>query len=315
MQIHEITKRRLREGFVSDLKSVGSALKPSRSMGAGFVQGLTGADFPRQTSQDPATVGKETRKLAKQLAQKWEQQIKTQKKPAPAAQAKPSATTQAQPVAPAARSPAEIADMKAKGFDPATGQKITPGTTPSAASTQPIMLGGKRLDPKNPNDAKVLAAMQAQGKLQEAPQEYTTPGGVIVPGGTTTDPKSLGTIDFEQWADQQLTTQVSGTGQSIDLDAVKKDPVVKAELDKVIPQIKKDPANIAAVEMYFLKAMEGMQRMAAQARQNAGIEPASTAPSTNPLSKIINDQQLTAIKNLVQNPQTTAAIKQALGIK
>jgi hypothetical protein len=302
MQIHEITKRPLREGLLGNV-------------GRGFIQGLTGADFTRQTSLDPATVEKETRKLARQLAQKWEQQIKTQKKPAAAARANPSATTQAQPVTPATRSPAEIADMKAKGFDPATGQKITPGTTPSAASTQPIMLGGKRLDPKNPNDAKVLAAMQAQGKLQEAPQEYTTPGGVIIPGGTTTDPKSLGTIDFEQWADQQLTTQVSGTGQPIDLDAVKKDPVVKAELDKVIPQIKKDPANIAAVEMYFLTAMKGMQRMATQARQSAGIDPAATAPSTNPLSKIINDQQLTAIKNLVQNPQTTTAIKQALGIK
>jgi hypothetical protein len=302
MQIHEITKRPLREGLLGNV-------------GRGFIQGLTGADFTRQTSLDPATVEKETRKLARQLAQKWEQQIKTQKKPATAARAKPSATTQAQPVTPATRSPAEIADMKAKGFDPATGQKITPGTTPSVASTQPIMLGGKRLDPKNPNDAKVLAAMQAQGKLQEAPQEYTTPGGVIIPGGTTTDPKSLGTIDFEQWADQQLTTQVSGTGQPIDLDAVKKDPVVKAELDKVIPQIKKDPANIAAVEMYFLTAMQGMQRMATQARQSAGINPNATGTSTNPLGKIINDQQLTAIKNLVQNPQTTTAIKQALGIK
>jgi hypothetical protein len=302
MQIHEITKRSLREGVLSNIAS-------------GFVQGLSGADFPRQTSQDPATVEKETRKLARKFAQQWEKQIKTQKKPAPAAQAKPSATTQAQPVTPATRSPAETADMKAKGFDPVTGQKITPGTTPSAGGTQPIMLGGKRLDPKNPNDAKVLAAMQAQGKLEEAPQEYTTPSGVIVPGGTTTDPKSLGTVDFEQWADQQLTTQVSGTGQPIDLDTVKKDPAVKVELDKVLPQIKKDPANIAAVEEYFLTAMKGMQRMAAQARQSAGIGINATAPSTNPLSKIINDQQLTAIKNLVQNPQSATAIKQALGIK
>jgi hypothetical protein len=303
MQIHEITKRPLREGFLGNVAS-------------GFVQGLTGVDFPRQTSLDrAATEEKETRKLARQLAQKWEKHIQTQKKPAPAAQAKPSATTQAQPVTPATRSPAEIADMKAKGFDPATGQRITPGTTPSAVGTQPIMLGGKRLDPKNPNDAKVLAAMQAQGKLQEAPQEYTTTGGIVVPGGTQTDPKSLGTVDFEQWADQQLTTQVSGTGQKIDLDAVKKDPAFKAELDKVLPQIKKDPTNIAAVEMYFLQAMKGMQEIAAQARQSAGIDPNAPAPSTNPLSKIINNQQLTAIKNLVQNPQTAAVIKQALGIK
>jgi hypothetical protein len=121
----------------------------------------------------------------------------------------------------------------------------------------------------------------------------------------------LGIVDFEQWADQQLTTQVSGTGQHIDLDAVKKDPAVKAKLDKVIPQIKKDPTNIAAVEEYFLLAMKGMQRMAEQARKSAGINSNATASSTNPLSKIINDQQLNAIKNLMQNPQTTAATKQA----
>jgi hypothetical protein len=35
MQIHEITKRPLREGFLGNV-------------GRGFVQGLTGADFPRQ---------------------------------------------------------------------------------------------------------------------------------------------------------------------------------------------------------------------------------------------------------------------------
>jgi hypothetical protein len=151
--------------------------------------------------------------------------------------------------------------------------------------------------------------------IKEAPGEYTTPGGIIVPGSTTTDTKSSGTVDFEQWADQKLTTQVSGTKQPIDLDAVKKDPAVKTELDKVLPQIKKDPANIAAVEQYFLTAMQGMQRMAAQARQSAGIDPNATVAGTNPLSKIINDQQLGAIKNLAQNPQTAAVIKQTLGIK
>jgi hypothetical protein len=308
MQIHEITKRRLREGALGNIAS-------------GFMQGLAGVDFPRQPTQ--STLDKDTREQARKFAQQWEKHIKTQKKsyPATPSQSKTSTTTQSQPNASVPRSPAEIADMKAKGFDPATGQRITPATTPVGTQpimlggTQPIMLGGKRLDPKNPNDAKVLSAMQAQGKLQEAPEEYTTPGGVIVPGGTATDPKSLGMIDFEKWADQLLTTKVSGTGQHIDLDAVKRNPAIKAELDKVLPQIKQDPGNIAAVEMYFLTAMKGMQLMATQARQNAGVKSNAPAVSTNPLSKIINDQQLTAIKNLVQNPQMASTIKQALGIK
>jgi hypothetical protein len=122
--------------------------------------------------------------------------------------------------------------------------------------------------------------LQAYGKpkggiqdIDEAPQEYTTPGGIVVPGGTQTDPKSLGMIDFERWADQQLTTKISGTGQQIDLDAVKKDTAVKAELDKVLPQIKKDPTNLAAVEQYFLIAMQAMQEMAnmVKQKQSAGI--------------------------------------------
>lgn len=322
MQIHEITKPNLAEGAFSNIAK-------------GFVQGITGVDFPRQQGTNPAALAKATRKRARELAQQWSQQIKTQKKSQTVAstQSKTAGTAVTQLGAPAARSPEEIADMKARGFDPATGQRITPGTTPAASptttattstaaptvkpkygtvATGPITLGGKRLDPKNPNDAKVLAAMRAQGKLQEATDEYTTSGGIVVPGGTKTDLKSAGTVDFESWADQQLTTQVSGTKQPIDLDAVKKDPAVKAELDKVLPQIKKDPTNLAAVEMYFLTAMKGMQRMAAQARQNAGL--GSKASDADPLSKIVNAQQLQALKNLAQNPQMATALKKTLGL-
>jgi hypothetical protein len=121
--------------------------------------------------------------------------------------------------------------------------------------------------------------LQAYGKprggiqdIDEAPQEYTTPGGIVVPGGTRTDPGSLGTVDFEQWADQQLTTQITGTGQKIDLDTVKKDPAVKAELDKLLPQIKQDPTSTAAVEQYFLIAMNGMQQIANAVKQKNTLE-------------------------------------------
>jgi len=71
------------------------------------------------------------------------------------------------------------------GFDTATGKPLpkpgtgarmgtapsTPGgagaTAPATPTDEPIYLGGKKLDPKNPNDAKVLATMKAQGKLNE----------------------------------------------------------------------------------------------------------------------------------------------------
>lgn len=48
MQIHEITKNSVTEGFIGDLKKIGSALgsKSARSnIGKGFLQGVAGADL------------------------------------------------------------------------------------------------------------------------------------------------------------------------------------------------------------------------------------------------------------------------------
>jgi hypothetical protein len=49
--------------------------------------------------------------------------------------------------------------------EPAPGGAAT--TAPATPADEPIFLGGKKLDPKNPNDAKVLATMKSQGKLNE----------------------------------------------------------------------------------------------------------------------------------------------------
>ena len=325
MQIREITEHSLREGFIGDLKNVGSALMPSRSMGAGFVQGLTGADFSRQPKD--ANLERATAGRAKELAQQWAQHIKTQQTPqlATAPVNEPAAT--AQPVQPTitrdqisqwiSRNSQDPAALKA-ALD-AINAQAEPGATnsnwrqdalksagvkfPQSESKQrsksktsnknsnwrqdALKSVGAAFDPPPvprpaPGQMPASVAASKQGKLMlqaygkprggiqdidEAPQEYTTPGGIVVPGGTRTDPKPVAMVDFERWADQQLTTQISGTGQKIDLDAVKKDPAIKVELDKVLPQIKKDPNNLAAVEQYFLTAMKGMQRMADAVKQ------------------------------------------------
>jgi hypothetical protein len=257
MRIHEIVK----EGFIGDLKKVGSAVGSKSALsniGKGFVQGLTGAELPRQPAQGPslASLERATADQARKLAQQWKKQIRTQRKPQPA-QANPGATN----------SNWRQDALKSSGaaFGQAPAARPAPGQMPASVASS---AQGQRM-------------MQAYGKprggvqgIKEAPAEYTTASGIVIPAGTTTDPKSLGIVDFEQWADQQLTTQISGTGQQIDLDAVKKDPEVKAELDKVLPQIKKDPNNLAAVEMYFFTAMKGMQRMAnvVKQKQASGIK-------------------------------------------
>jgi hypothetical protein len=175
------------------------------------------------------------------LAQQWKKHIKSQPKPKPA-QANTSATS----------SNWRQDALKSAGaaFGQAPAARSAPGQMPASVASS---AQGQRM-------------MQAYGKprggiqgIKEAPAEYTTPGGVIVPG--------VPTVDFERWADQQLTTQISGTQQKIDLDTVKKDPAVKAELDKVLPQIKRDPTNLAAVEMYFFTAMKAMQQMANAVKQ------------------------------------------------
>lgn len=296
MQIHEITRSHIQEGIVGDIKKIGSALAGKGALGnigRGFVQGATGTYWNRSSNLDPEVLDQQTRKRARQLAQQWEKKIKSQPKP----RAQASATNQDW------RQDALKSTGAAFGQAPATpATRPAPGQMPAsvAASAQ-----GQKM---------MQAYGQPRGGIQgvkEAPEEYTTPSGIVVPGGTKTDPSSLGMVDFEQWADQQLTTQISGTQQTIDLDAIKKDPAIKAELDKVLPQIKKDPNSIAAVEQYFIIAMKAMQKAAETVREKE--QPAPEA--TNPLSKILNDQQLQGLKNLAQNPQTAAFLKQALGLK
>lgn len=243
MQIHEITQASLREGVMS--KVMGAI----PSVASGFVQGFTGVNFPSPSDENPAAIERETRKRARQLAQRWTQKIKTQTKPQPARD-KSSDTD------PNWRQAA----LKSAGaaFGQAPADRPSPGQMPASVASS---AQGQRM-------------LQAYGQprrgiqsIKEAPAEYTTASGIIIPPGTRTDPASLGEVDFEQWADQQLTTQITGTGQKIDLDAVKKDPAVKAELDKVLPQIKRDPTATAAVEMYFLIAMKAMQKLATAVKQ------------------------------------------------
>lgn len=240
MQIHEITQAHLREGALSNI-------------GSGFIQGLTGVDFPRQRQTDGTALERATQKRARELAQQWEKHIKAQRRSRP---------VKAKPVATSSNWRQDALKSAGAAFGQAAAVRPAPGQMPAsvAASAQ-----GQRM-------------MQAYGqprggvqRIKEAPAEYTTPSGIVVPAGTQTDPGSLGLVDFERWADQQLTTQISGTGQKIDLDAVKKNPAVKAELDKVLPQILRDPTATAAVEMYFLIAMRAMQQLADTVKQKQNL--------------------------------------------
>jgi hypothetical protein len=117
----------------------------------------------------------------------------------------------------------------------ATASPTTP-TTDTPTINEPVMLGGKKLDPKNPNDAQVLAAMTKQG-IKEAP-EYTTPGGIVVPANAKTAqaPKTPTTDNrvyansIKEWINSQLGT--------IDLKTVEAGvPELTTRIEKLVNQI------------------------------------------------------------------------------
>jgi hypothetical protein len=200
-----------------------------------------------QAKKDPAV-----KQYISQLAQCWTQEAKKiQPSPAPAA---PATTTPNQ-------------------------QPIKPGSTASTP-TQPVMLGGKRLDPKNPNDAKVLAAMQAQGKLEEAPLSnlaqrraarvaQKNPG--AAPANTAqTDPYQTA---FVQWSDAQLASKDPVTYQAITMDDVRtKFPDLKTQLDQALQAVvsaRDTPLSAAAIAQYLELAVAGVQAKSQELKNKA----------------------------------------------
>jgi hypothetical protein len=206
--------------------------------------------------------------------------------------------------------------------------KVTPPTVPTKptvattpAPTQPIMLGGKRLDPKNPKDAQVLAAMQAQGKLQEAPQEYTTPSGIVVPGNTKTDvappsaPAPVAVANnyqekFVEWSDSQLASRDPITGQPITMDDVRaKFPDLNDRLTKFLGQIVKTQGTaqqVAAIEEYAKLAVSGIQALAQTSRNRA--------PQQRTTDLGVSPQQLASLRALAQTQAGKDLLVKQLGL-
>jgi len=82
------------------------------------------------------------------------------------------------------------------------------------SSNAPVSLGGKKLDPNNPSDAQVLAAIAKKG-IKEA----------VTPPASNQDYAA----GFRRWVDSQLKTTKLATLES--------DPEVKAKLEPLLQQI------------------------------------------------------------------------------
>ena len=167
-----------------------------------------------------------------------------------------------------------------------------------------------------------------QSDLEEAPQEYTTPGGIVVPGGTKTD-KSTATPQpaasrpaasqtatdpiastFVAWSDGQLASRDPITGQTITMDDVRaKFPDLNDRLTKFLGQIVKTQGTaqqIAAVEEYAKLAVSGIQALAQTSRNRA--------PQQRTTDLGVSPQQLAGLRSLGQTPAGKEMIIKQLGL-
>jgi hypothetical protein len=107
-----------------------------------------------------------------------------------------------------------------------------PTVQPAKPTVQPATpvasLGGKPLDPKNPNDAKVLAAMAKQGIKEDGAQAFSNMAGQLSPDVAKAN-ESLSN-DIRTWINSQLGT--------IDLKTVEAGvPELKLRIEKLINQV------------------------------------------------------------------------------
>jgi len=350
MQIHEITKRPLKEGLLGDL-------------GRGLASGMTGFDIPQSQvsiNRDAAASATKLQALGagkpvavptvqnavagvqknpaqqqyiKGLVAQWQQKSKELEPTQPKIQTVPVASPKATPTA----TPTATATPNRPQARPTYGKPGAP--TVSFAGQR----GQRPLDPKNPSDAKILAQLQAQGKLNEAPQEYTTPGGIVVPGGTKTDKSTPQTQTrsapasneyqdaFEKWAAEKLQTNIPRVG-TVTLDDVKATDI-KDELDRALKQVVATAGdaqkNAVAVNNYLTIAVAGVARKSQELRQASGQGGSGGGAGTaggaittqQELSDKLKDEvkinagQIEALKKILQNPADRQALFKAAGVR
>jgi hypothetical protein len=159
------------------------------------------------------------------------------------------------------------------------------GTTPPSAPEEPISIGGQKLNPKNPKDAKLIAQLKAKG-LQEAfadlPGTKPATGGAVNPAvtkgvGKQGNPLTSAYITaFKKWAESKLSTRESNTGQEIGLEDIP--PELTRTLNTALTAVynsRQDPkANAQAVTSYLTQATQAIQQVATKLRSE---NPKSTA--------------------------------------
>jgi hypothetical protein len=319
MQIHEITLAQVNEGIGQDIKSAittpfkkagailstpGAMTNPGAAASAmdKYYQDDNARLQAQFDQQKSSRLAAQTQQRAAQLAQQWIQQVQAKKSTGPT-RAAPSAPTPLKPTG-------QYATSKN------AGQVVNPtpaGILPEAAAGAPTSAELAKYQ------QKVAAAANPKTGFGALPGAETPPPGKVNPA-VTANPKTVMTgnraNEFKAWVDKQLTSQVTGTNQTVSMAQVRQDPETLKKLNALLPAIimKNDPA---AIEQYLTIAMTAMQKLSTEIRQaQQSTRRAGIATTVSPLSMLISPENQEKIRTMVQqDPVKAAAIKQALGFK
>jgi hypothetical protein len=319
MQIHEITQSQLAEGVLGDL-------------GRGVFQGATGIDLSgnpaaKAAASAQAMTAKGLGPGSPKPSDRWEDKYK-------AIQQDPSVKQYAANVAQTwLKHETELAKQVA------TQPAATPTTTTTKAATLTPPPG-----PAKPGQMSARLAASKTGQkmqqmfgapkggiqgmksdLEEAPAEYTTPGGIVVPAGTKTDApispvapvKTAATKPanqnqylqaFKQWSDQTLATRVPATGETITMDKVDELPGLGEKLTQALNQVaqtKGTPKQAQAIQNYVMLATAGIQALAQASKNKYGTVKTNIGLGT---------QELANLKALARTPAGKDLLKKELGL-
>ena len=319
MQIHEITL--VQEGIGSDIKNAvvspfqkaaavmntPGAMTSARGYGNAMNTYYKGQVDKTQVGIDAqiaARVAQQTQQRAKQLAQQWIQQVQA-KKPTGPIKAAPSAPTPLTPTGKYATSKnaGQIVEPTPAGLLPEAAG--TP--TPAELAKYQQKVAAATATPKTGFGALPGSNLPSPGKVNPA---------------VTANPKTVMTgnraNEFKAWVDQQLTSTVTGTNQTIGMNQVRQDPETLKQLNALLPTIimKNDPA---AIEQYLTIAMTAMQKLSAQIKQQQSttstVGRGTGGRQVTPLDLLLNPQQIEDIKKMAQDPTKAYEIKKTLGIR
>jgi hypothetical protein len=199
--------------------------------------------------------------------------------------------------------------------------------TPTTKISKPVA-GKPTADEYEKLQQRIAAADAKQrGVTNEAfadlPGAKPAPGGAVPASATARPPmkatpplQSRYAQNFKTWVTSKVADKSSGLG----LADVEKMPnmsrILNQALAKVVTTQQNPNDNIAAVEQYLLIVGQSMQKLSAKNKATQQNNPRrQSASSVTPLSSIVNNKQIEALKDMAKDPTGAYDIKTTLGLR